>query len=59
MKDTKTWNNILLSRKLTLVVGKQRAATAVWQQIESSSTLESPHVSMYDHIHATEIFLSI
>jgi hypothetical protein len=59
MKDTKTWKHHSGFPKLTLVVGKQRAATAVWQQIESSSTLESPHVSMYDHIHATEIFLSI
>jgi hypothetical protein len=26
----------------------------VWQQVESSSTLESPPVSIFDHIHATE-----
>jgi len=36
-------------------VGKKRGATAAWQQAESSTTLESRPISMYDHIHATEV----
>jgi hypothetical protein len=50
----KTWK--YFQTHLGCVV-KKRAATAAWRQAESSSTLESHPVPMYDHIHATEIIL--